>query len=147
LLELKELEQKSQGQKIFHQTEEFFAVKREFLNARQTAIKELQRCYNQLANSHEKYGSVEEVNKAVNSLGEITPTLGIPKALAGISNLVSSFFQGKFSAKSNEAFQEYLTNDDQKILPCFDKFYNSLVSTLEMNQELEISANIIKILG
>lgn len=110
-------------------------------------IKELQKCYNNLVDSNSgKYATIEEVNQAVSSVGDISLTLGIPKVLGGLVSVVNNSFKRNFSAKSNEAFQQYLNNDNKHVLPCFDGIYNSLIKLVQENEDLEISSIVKDIL-
>lgn len=115
--------------------------KKTFLNCRQRTIKELQNCYNELAGSS-GYAAIEEVGRAVNSVGEIELTFGIPKALGGLVTAVSNYSKIRSITESNKAFQEYLIYDNNNILPSFNEVYASLLKLIQENEDLEICSRV-----
>ncbi|CAB5395693.1 unnamed protein product [Rhizophagus irregularis] len=118
---------------------EFLESKKTFLNCRQRTIKELQNCYNELAGSS-GYAAIEEVGRAVNSVGEIELTFGIPKALGGLVTAVSNYSKIRSITESNEA--EYLIYDNNNILPSFNEVYASLLKLIQENEDLEICSRV-----
>ncbi|CAB4496036.1 unnamed protein product [Rhizophagus irregularis] len=102
-------------------------------------IKELQNCYNELAGSS-GYAAIEEVGRAVNSVGEIELTFGIPKALGGLVTAVSNYSKIRSITESNEA--EYLIYDNNNILPSFNEVYASLLKLIQENEDLEICSRV-----
>lgn len=126
---------------IIVKANEFLESKRIFLNCRQRTIKELQNCYNELAGSS-GYATIEEMGKAVNSVGEIGLTFGIPKALGGLVSAVNNYSKIRSTIESNKAFQEYLIYDNNNILPSFNGVYTSLFELVEENEDVEICSRV-----
>ncbi|EXX58856.1 hypothetical protein RirG_194100 [Rhizophagus irregularis DAOM 197198w] len=126
---------------IIVKANEFLESKKTFLNCRQRTIKELQNCYNELAGSS-GYAAIEEVGRAVNSVGEIELTFGIPKALGGLVTAVSNYSKIRSITESNKAFQEYLIYDNNNILPSFNEVYASLLKLIQENEDLEICSRV-----
>ncbi|GBC31520.2 kinase-like domain-containing protein [Rhizophagus irregularis DAOM 181602=DAOM 197198] len=127
--------------RIIVKANEFLESKKTFLNCRQRTIKELQNCYNELAGSS-GYAAIEEVGRAVNSVGEIELTFGIPKALGGLVTAVSNYSKIRSITESNKAFQEYLIYDNNNILPSFNEVYASLLKLIQENEDLEICSRV-----
>ncbi|CAB4375989.1 unnamed protein product [Rhizophagus irregularis] len=127
--------------KIIVKANEFLESKKTFLNCRQRTIKELKNCYNELAGSS-GYAAIEEVGRAVNSVGEIELTFGIPKALGGLVTAVSNYSKIRSITESNKTFQEYLIYDNNNILPSFNEVYASLLKLIQENEDLEICSRV-----
>ena len=137
----------SEQEIVLDKFKQFLAAKSIFLNTRRGIIKKLQECYNQLVETTEIHAGVEEVNKCVSSIGEISFTLGIPKAIGGISNAVNNLLKNSSSNDWVKEFQGHLVNDNEKILPCFKEVYNSLSEAIKEDRVPELTSEITNILN
>jgi len=128
---------------------DFLGAKEVFLNVRRTTIERLQNCCNKLEskNNTGKFAKVDETGDLISAGGNIGSvfTLGITKAGGEIIKAANNSARRKFSAKSSEAFQQHLKNDES-VLYCYDKAHASLIDCIRENKELEIISAIIKFL-
>lgn len=116
---------------------DYLKSKRNFLDARQKTIEELQECVNKLEKKFNKQDIIGEIGNTTSNVGGSIVdviTFGIPQAIGETIKSISNFSKIKIAKKSNEDFQLSLT-DEKELLELNDTF-KSLNELIKSNQEL-----------
>jgi hypothetical protein len=127
------------SQELAENFSKLLQAKKNFLNAREKTITELQNFFQILEKSFGKHEIVAEIGGAIGNIGgSITNvvTYGIPKIVGEVIKAGVKFSKMKIVKKVNEEFQLSLVENEENELVQLNKSFNDLSNLLKQNLEV-----------